>query len=286
MSDLFRIAGITDEFAPNLETAAKAMRDVGMTGAELRMVSGRNMVDLSDDDIDDVMAVLARYGLTVVSLASPLLKCVLPDSPPVDSRFQQDVFAARLTYEDQGWLTRRTFDIAQRTGAPVVRVFSFWRVVAPEAVFDRVVEALRSLAEQASEEGLTVGLENEAACNIATGVETARVLAAVSHPALQVVWDPANALVGGEVPYPDGYRLLDPKRIAHVHAKDCVVAGHKPTFGPLGECGVDWKGQIAALKSDGYEGWISLETHWPGPGGDKMLASTICGQNLKALVTR
>jgi hypothetical protein len=49
--------------------------------------------------------------------------------------------------------------------------------------------------------------------------------------------------------------------------------------------GVDWRGQIAALKRDGYQGWISLETHWPGPAGNKHLASTICGWNLKSLVT-
>jgi sugar phosphate isomerase/epimerase len=285
MSQRFRIAAITDEFSQDPEAAAGAIASSGMTGAELRMISGRNVVDLSDDEIDHAAAIMARHGLTVVSLASPLLKCVLPGGPPVDSRFQQDVFAARLTFDDQERLARRSFEIAHRTGARIVRVFSFWRTVDPDAVFDRVVASLRTLAAQAATEDLIIGLENEAACNIATGAETARVLAAVDHPALQVVWDPANALVAGETPFPDGYRALDPARIAHVHAKDCFVDGVKPTFGPLGECGVDWKGQIAALAADGYSGWISLETHWPGPGGDKLLASTICARNLKALVT-
>ena len=45
---------------------------------------------------------------------------------------------------------------------------------------------------------MIIGLENEHACNIATGAETARVLAALDHPNLQVVWDPANAVVSGE----------------------------------------------------------------------------------------
>jgi sugar phosphate isomerase/epimerase len=48
---------------------------------------------------------------------------------------------------------------------------------------------------------------------------------------------------------------------------------------------VDWKGQIAALRRDGYAGWISLETHWTGPNGDKFEASTICGRNLLSLVS-
>ena len=55
-----------------------------------------------------------------------------------------------------------------------------------------------------------------------------------------------------------------------------------PSGVPLGEGGIDWKGQIRALAEDGYKGWISLETHWGGPGGDKHAASVICGQNLQA----
>jgi len=54
----------------------------------------------------------------------------------------------------------------------------------------------------------------------------------------------------------------------------------------LGKGDVDWEGQIAALCADGYSGWISLETHWPGPGGDKHEASRICGRNLKTLAAR
>jgi sugar phosphate isomerase/epimerase len=71
----------------------------------------------------------------------------------------------------------------------------------------------------------------------------------------------------------------------HVHAKDCFLRDHKPAWGPLGECELDWRGQIAALLADGYRGWVSLETHWPGPaGGDKHMASVICGHNLKMLL--
>jgi L-ribulose-5-phosphate 3-epimerase len=84
-------------------------------------------------------------------------------------------------------------------------------------------------------------------------------------PNLKVVWDPANAYVSGETPFPDGYRRLPVERIAHVHAKDCRVEGHRPIWCALGEGGIDWKGQIRALADDGYKGWISLETHWQGP---------------------
>ena len=60
----------------------------------------------------------------------------------------------------------------------------------------------------------------------------------------------------------------------HVHAKDCMVNGHTPTWGPLGEMAIDWSGQIGALARDGYAGAISLETHWRGDDGNRLDAST------------
>ena len=60
--------------------------------------------------------------------------------------------------------------------------------------------------------------------------------------------------------------------------------GHTPRWGAVGEAGIDWKGQIEALHRDGYRGYISLDTHWQGPGGDKHQGSILCGRNLKRLV--
>jgi len=256
-----------------------------MDAAELRVIGGKNIMDLSDDELDGVRKKTAARGFKVISIASPLLKCVLPDSPPVDSRFQHDVFASKHTFADQPRLAERAFSIAIRMEARIVRVFSFWRTVQPEKCFEGVVQALTQLVDQAAEHGLIIGLENEHACNIATAAETARVLAAVKHPNLQVVWDPANAYVAGENPFPEGYRLLPANRIVHVHAKDCHLEDHKPEWGPLGTRAIDWKGQIAALLRDGYAGYLSLETHWPGPGGDKLEASRICGWNLRGLAS-
>jgi sugar phosphate isomerase/epimerase len=261
------------------------MAEIGMTGAELRMVFGKNIIDLTDIELDRAREIVARHGLEIVSIASPLLKCVLPDSPEVDARFQQDVFAATYTFADQLRLADRALEIAERTGARIVRVFSYWRAVRPEACFERVARAVEHLAGQAALHGRTIGLENEHACNIATGAETARVLEAVAHPNLKLVWDPANAYVSGETPFPDGYRRLPVERIAHVHAKDCRVEGHRPIWCALGEGGIDWKGQIRALADDGYKGWISLETHWQGPNGDKREASVICGRNLRTMTS-
>jgi len=285
MTPKLRIAAITDEFSPDLSVALKAMKPIGMTGAELRVVGGKNIMDLSDDELSRAKELCDAQGFEVISIASPLLKCVLPNAPSVDTRFQQDVFGSKHTYEDQPRLTEHAFAIARKMGAPIVRVFSYCRTVKPEECIEAVVKSLRKLAEKAAKENLIVGLENEHSCNVGTGRETARVLAALDHPNLKVVWDPANALVADETPIPEGYRVLDPTRIAHVHVKDCQMVDHKPEWGPLGTRSVDWKGQIEALLQDGYKGWLSLETHWPGPGGNKLEGSIICGWNLRGLAS-
>jgi L-ribulose-5-phosphate 3-epimerase len=277
------IAAITDEFAPKLGDALPVMKEIGMTAAELRIVDGRNILDLNDDELKRAKDELDGAGVAVVSIASPLLKCVLPNAPEIDARFQRDVFASSHTYEDQPRLTERAFEVASLFGARIVRVFSYWRTVEPLACEDAILRALSNLADAAATAGLIVGLENEHACNIATAAETARILALVPHPNLQIVWDPANALVAGEDPFPFGYSLLPRQRIAHVHAKDCHIEGGKPAWGPLGTRHVRWKSQIRALLADGYKGFLSLETHWPGPDGNKLEASRICGWNLRGL---
>ena len=97
----FRIGAITDEFSPDIQVASASMASLGMEASELRMVFGKNIIDLTDEEIDRAVAIVRSHSLPVVSIASPLLKCTLPDAPETDSRFQQDAFAAKHNFEDQ-----------------------------------------------------------------------------------------------------------------------------------------------------------------------------------------
>src|SRR5437868_3510195 len=101
MTPKLRIAAITDEFSPDLQTALNAMAPIGMTGAELRVVWGKNIMDLTQDELSRARDLLAEKNMEVISIASPILKCVLPGAPDVDTRFQQDIFASKHTFADQ-----------------------------------------------------------------------------------------------------------------------------------------------------------------------------------------
>ena len=60
MPQLFPIAAITDEFSQDIEIAARSMAEIGMTGAELRMVFGKNIIDLNDAELDRACEIVAR----------------------------------------------------------------------------------------------------------------------------------------------------------------------------------------------------------------------------------
>src|SRR5437764_7812158 len=135
MNPKLRIAAITDEFSPDLDTALDVMEEIGMKAAELRVVYGKNILDLAHDELNRLADTLGARGFEAISIASPLLKCVLPGGPPVDSRFQHDIFASKHTFEDQPRLTDRAFRIAKKLGTKIVRVFSYWRTMEPDKCF-------------------------------------------------------------------------------------------------------------------------------------------------------
>jgi L-ribulose-5-phosphate 3-epimerase len=282
---MMTLAAISDEFSSDLGVALPAIARAGITHLELRVVNGRNILQLTDVELREVMNEIAAHGMTVIGIASPLFKWDIPGGPATDPRFQQDVFGASYTHADLPALQQRAFEVARQTGARLIRVFSYWRTVNPEACRSRIADTLHAIAVEAARHDILIGLENEFACNVATGAELAQTLDDVPHPHLVAIWDPANAFLLGERAYPDGYTRLPPARLGHVHAKDCTVDQGRANWGPIGEMGVDWKGQIAALRRDGYAGAISLETHWSGPGGNKIAGSEICAKNLAALLT-
>ena len=223
-------------------------------------------------------AAVEAHGMEVVGLASPLLKCVLPGfaaarQPGPARRVRLAAHLRGSAAADEAGVRDRRSGWARRssgcspTGGPPSR---------SAATTGSPTRCSRSRTRRRAR-GVIIGLENEHACNVGTGEEARACSSTIDHPALKLVWDPANASILGETPFPDGYHQPQANRIGHVHAKDCFVKDHKPEWGPVGEMGIDWRGQIDALRRDGYDGWISLETHWTGPNGDKFEASTIWG---------
>jgi L-ribulose-5-phosphate 3-epimerase len=265
----FRIAVINDEISQDFGRACEvASREFGMNWIELRGMWNKNVLNLDSKEIAEAKHILENNKLRVTDIASPLFKVDWPGAPRSKFSPKRDQFNADFTFEQQDEVLERCIELAKIFQTDRVRCFDFWRLENPALYRKAMNERLLSAANKLGQNDLILILENEAACNTATGAEAAKVLAAVKSPHLMLNWDPGNAASRGETPYPDGYGMLPKDRIGHCHCKDVAKksGGQGDEWAAMGDGIIDWVGQFKALKRDGYRYAVSLETHWRGAG--------------------
>ena len=270
MSAPFRIAVINDELGQDFGRSCEvASREFGMEWIELRGMWNKNILKLDATEVAEARRILEKYKLRVTDIASPLFKVDWPGAPKSKFSPKGAQFNADFTYDQQGEVLERSIALAKAFQTDRVRCFDFWRLDDQTPYRAAINSKLLEASNTANKQGIILILENEFACNTATGAEAAQVLAAVPSASLMLNWDPGNAAARGEIPYPDGYNLLSKNRIGHCHCKD-IKAIAKPTdskepgWAAMGSGVVDWVGQFTALKRDGYHCAVSLETHWRG----------------------
>jgi len=266
----FRISVINDEISPDFDRACYVVsHDFGLSWIELRSMWGKNTMALSDAEIAESKRILAKYNLQVTDIASPLGKTDWPGAPKSQYGSKGDMHnAAEVTFKQQDEILEKAISLAKQFNTNKIRGFDFLRLddVAPyRAAID---EKLRSMAEAAGKQGVLLVLENEPECNTATGREAARTLNAVKTPHLALNWDPANAVMRGELDaFPAAWDLLPKDRIHHCHVKNAVKnADGKIEWSPVDKGFIDWAAQFRVLKKIGYRDAVSLETHWHGGG--------------------
>jgi sugar phosphate isomerase/epimerase len=253
MSRWCRLSILTDEVSQDLDAVLRFARDFALDGIELRSLFGQAFKDLSRAQIRQIAAACRHTSLAVSGCASPVFKCHVDN--PREIREHVDLF-------------KRSLDAAHDLSSDLVRVFTFLRRGHPTSRDDlaRAAEHFPKLLEAARGSGVRIGVENEASCLVGTGTEMREFL---SHlPAdrqLGVVWDPCNVLYldGTNDPVRDDFPLLA-DRLIHIHVKDAQRDGAKAaqTCVELGTGSIDYPAHFTDLKTRGYRGWITLETHW------------------------
>lgn len=269
MSSPFRISVINDEVGQDFGRSCEVIaREFGLGWIELRGMWKKNLLHLDATEVAEARRILEKYKLRVTDIASPLFKVDWPGAPKSQFSPKADQFNADFTFEQQDEVLERSIELAKAFQTDRVRCFDFWRLDDQTLYRAAMNEKLLAAARVAEKKGVTLLLENEPACNTATAAEAAKILSAVQSPYLMLNWDPGNAASRGEKAYPDGYALLPKARIGHCHCKDVVKKpdGKGYEWAAMGRGIIDWAGQFAALRRDGYHFAVSLETHWRGAG--------------------
>ena len=251
---------ISDEIAPDLDTAISFARAHGLDHLDLRSLDGRNILDLDDAAVDAVARRLDAAGLAVGCLCSPLLKWLPPGmARPLQAH---DAFGFDAAGVDEAQCFRRAFGIAERLGVRRLRIFSY---LAYEDFAARdLARPLASLLDLAERQDCVLLLENEPVCNIRTPRAMLDLVAGAAHPRLRALFDLGNFVGAGVAPTAAEIAALAPW-IGYIHLKD-----HLPGRGmvPLGEGEVDHRGALAliAAGADLAQIPLALETHLPAQG--------------------
>jgi sugar phosphate isomerase/epimerase len=165
-------------------------------------------------------------------------------------------------------LFKRAVETAVKLESEMVRIFTFLRrgTHSEEEHLLRAADHIAELLPIAEDANVLIGVENEASCIAGSGPETRTVMERLpQNPRFGVVWDPCNVLYleGTNDPVHEDFKAILPW-LSHVHFKDAKREGNQPakTCIEIGTGQVDFPGQLALLKNSGYNGWVTLETHW------------------------
>ncbi len=265
----FRVAVINDEISQDFDHAcAVAAKDFGLGWIEIRGMWNKNITALDANELTEAKRILSKYNLRVTDIASPLFKVDWPGAPLSKLSEHRDQFHADTDFKQQDAMLEHCIDLVKLFSTDRIRCFDFWRLEDVKPYRSAINDKLRTAAKRCAKDKVVLVLENEMACNTATGQESADVLADVTEPNFMLNWDPGNAATFPDsMPYPRGYEMLPKHRIGHCHAKSVVrKADGKWEWAPVGQGVVDWVGQLKAFQKDGYSHAVSLETHWRGAG--------------------
>ena len=263
-----KISMITDEISADPETAIELGVEWGIHDFELRGFYTERVPHLSAYQKQRLHDMLDEYQVHVLAISPGLFKIAYPPkrAPRTSlgwldaAGYESWAGAQRLVQYHMNEVLPASLDFANEFGARMVLAFGFDRAGAPpDSAPEEVLDCLRQAAERASRAGLQLVIENEDGFWADTGARSAQMMRAIDHPSLGINWDPGNAFFAGDEPYPAGYEAVR-EWVRHVHFKD-AVRDADGTLRYAVEGQVDWAGQLRALSTDGYDGFVSVETH-------------------------
>lgn len=262
---------VTDELSDSPETAFELGLDWGVSHFELRGMHDARVPRLSSNQRRRLLRAIRDFGVTISAISPGLFKIPFPLETPkrsnlawMDREFHDTWAGPAATLQEHiDRLLPESLEFAAAAGARHLIAFSFHRGGRPSGPAPQaVLEVLARAAETARSAGISLLIESEEGHWANTGANSAALIAATGAEDLGLNWDPANALIDGDTPWPDGYAACR-HLVRNVHFKDARLHPDG-AWELLAEGDVDWAGQIRALQADGYAGCVAMEPHlWP-----------------------
>lgn len=163
---------------------------------------------------------------------------------------------------------KRAIEHASILGASSVRVLAGTEVAEADwnGSLAILVESLRVLGDFAARHGVGLNIENHDGTLADDATRTSAVWRAVDHPAVGIIYDPANLIRDGKEDFPESLALqADGVRVVHV--KDYIFDAAYPNGRramAIGAGVIPWPAMLSGLRVIGYDGDLSIEyeTRW------------------------
>lgn len=247
---MIEVSVFADEVSSDFEEEVDLSRRAGATGIELRGgIFGRAVQSCTDQDVARMQEILARHGMRVAVIGSPVGKCVLGN---------EEEWATHVKWFD------RMCELAHAFGTKIIRGFAFWTPTRKDlprpdldALLPEIAAHFAPIARRAIEQDVYLCFESEGSTCTGTCSEIARIIDAIpDNDNIMVAWDVNNAARLGEHPLTEGYPLIR-GRVRHVHVKPNRYKNIETVW----DTDVTYRQVFEALLADGYEGAASVE-HW------------------------
>lgn len=211
----FILSAFADEYSPKFDEQLEGLKKNGVGFMEIRGVDGKNVSDLTEDEMKAVREKLDKAGIGVSSIGSPIgkIKTTDPMEPHLDK-------------------LRNCIKAAKILGTKNIRMFSFYMPegVSREEARPEVMRRLGAMLEIAKAEGITLCHENEKGI-WGDSPETCLEIQKEFNGEIKLIFDPANFIECCHEPYPHGFELIG-DRIYYMHIKDATA---ERTIAPAGK---------------------------------------------------
>ena len=269
-----RLGVICDGISRDLSHAVDVMDEVGLKYAELQFVGDKEVGDHTAGEIREIDRLLRDRGKPVSCLSRHVFAGLTTANTPGD--------AAHTAHIDA---LKRVIEMAKIVGSPLVRIMSNkkeqilwghggaekWNVA--HGAWENSLPLIAPAVDLARTEGVTLVVETGNGTMVNSNYTARKLIDDLdAKEVLKVLWDPANNCWCHERAYPDGYEEIRDGYLGHIHIKDVVVDTPRATLTVKRMGEGQLAGQFApmaeALRHDGYDGVVSLESVFHPGNGD------------------
>ncbi|OCT15277.1 hypothetical protein A8709_14355 [Paenibacillus pectinilyticus] len=238
-----KITCFADEISGDLEEQLDVLALEGLAHIEIRNVWGKNVLDLTEAELQSIRELIDQRDFAVSSVASPIGKY------PIVAEFAPQLDALHLAIR-----------AAKVLGTPFIRIFSYQ---PPEkgdldVIREEVMSRMKQLTVIAEQNKVILILEND---NHLYGSKDERLLDILQHcssDSMRLAFDPGNFVMNNVKPVDEAYPKLD-RYLAYVHIKDAKSETSQFVPAGVGEGQLDRL--LIKLRESGYAGFLSVEPH-------------------------